>query len=461
MNHRAAKPQPNSRHEVTKTQRRTKRNIFFVRLRALVSLWRKNVPKRSVFTGLWHRPFAGAALAALAFILPAPVAGTSAVAQPVGAFGAAADFPGGAADIVRADPASRTVRFKLPDRPGWKVWWYLRVDGAAPGETVRVEIEGDKSSAGRAVFSADRSAWRFTDPPRHEKGEGKSNATVYEAKAEGPTIWFAWYVPFVPADAEALAEKAQKSCPEAKRFELCRSEGNIPVVGVRVAGTGAIEPSRPAVWIQARQHAWEVGGSWTAAGLIEWLVSDDPRAKALRAKADVTLIPIMDVDNVARGAGGKDQKPHDHNRDWSDKPVWKAVGAAMAELKRLDAAGRLKLFLDLHDPGWGGGDVQYWCSEFAQQPPARLERSKRLIAEFQAEWAGAKDLWAFKGPHDPKYIKGLPAAGNWVRSHARDDVVAATLEIPVGPPKNFQGAPPGPHLALGRCVGLAIERFFR
>ena len=61
---------------------------------------------------------------------------------------------------------------------------------------------------------------------------------------------------------------------------------------------------------------------------MEWLVSDDPRAETLRKAAKIYVVPIMDIDNVAIGAGGKDQKPHDHNRDWSDQPHWHSVAAA-------------------------------------------------------------------------------------------------------------------------------------
>ncbi len=32
--------------------------------------------------------------------------------------------------------------------------------------------------------------------------------------------------------------------------------------------------------------------------------------------------------NLLYGAGGKEQKPHDHNRDWSENPHWFEVAAA-------------------------------------------------------------------------------------------------------------------------------------
>jgi hypothetical protein len=397
-----------------------------------------------------------------------PPPSTSRPHATAGAFRAAADFPGGAADVLRVDPASRTVRLKVPDQTGWRAWWYLRIDGTSPGETVRVEVE-DKNTLEdkkcrpvRAVYSEDRRDWKFTGPGRSVKEDGATGATMaYEAKANGPAIWFAWYVPFVSSDAEAMARKAEKACPEAKRFELCRSEGGLSVVGLRVAAGHPSSPARPAVWIQARQHAWEVSGSWTVAGIVEWLVSDDPRAKALRAKADVTVIPNMNVDYVERGLSGKNYKPHDLNRDWTDKPIWNAVRAAMAELKQLDEAGQLKLFLDLHAPGWGWGGVEYWTDDVNQLTPLRKERVLRLIACMKEDWSGTNELWSLNGPIDPKYTKRLPISTNWVKANTREEVVGGALEIPVAPPKGFQGDPPAPHLALGRRLGLAIERFFR
>ena len=62
-----------------------------------------------------------------------------------------------------------------------------------------------------------------------------------------------------------------------------------------------------------------------------------------------TVIPIMDVDSVTAGRGGKNQQPHDHNRDWSAQPHWKAVASAMSRLRTLNAQGRLELFMDVHD----------------------------------------------------------------------------------------------------------------
>src|SRR5438477_533546 len=75
----------------------------------------------------------------------------------------------------------------------------------------------------------------------------------------------------------------------------------------------AASPAPTAIWIQARQHAWESGASWVARGLLEWLLSEDADAIWLRHHAEVFVVPIMDVDNAATGNGGKEADPRDHN----------------------------------------------------------------------------------------------------------------------------------------------------
>jgi hypothetical protein len=45
---------------------------------------------------------------------------------------------------------------------------------------------------------------------------------------------------------------------------------------------------------------------WVAQGFAEWLLSDrDADAAWLRQHGEVFIVPIMDVDNVATGNGGK------------------------------------------------------------------------------------------------------------------------------------------------------------
>jgi hypothetical protein len=308
------------------------------------------------------------------------------------------------------------------------------------------------------VFSLDGKNWRFMTS--QEAGQ----------RIDAGQAWFAWYVPFVPSDSEAFIRRATAACDEAKRFELCRSEGGIPVAGIQFGKVDDPDTTRPAIWIQARQHAWEVGGSWVAAGLIDWLADEDPAAVELRRKATITVIPIMDVDSVTAGRGGKNQRPHDHNRDWSAKPHWKAVAAAMSRLKTLNAQGRLELFMDVHDPGYKGG-LQIWCARLDAQPEPRRTNTIRFAAILRDLCQRRESFWRPGGVHQPGYLVGLPASANWVKAHCAPHVVGCTMEVGVAPPggtvrRNKGKAtdsgspviPPNPHLELGGVLGASLAR---
>lgn len=231
------------------------------------------------------------------------------------------DFDGGSADVLSVDAAAGRVEIAPSAREGrgWPCWWYFRVDGVERGRSLDIKIraspaefrpgqvlKGRWALPGQAVVSGDNTAW--TPVAAHESD---SNGATYGVVAPADPFWMAWGPPFLPSHAEAAIDAAVRRAPGAERFELARTRDGRPVYGVRLGA-----PAAPmAVWIQARQHAWEVGGSWCAAGVIEWVAGDTSEAASLRRAAEILVVPIVDVDNVVLGAGGKEAIPRDHNRD--------------------------------------------------------------------------------------------------------------------------------------------------
>jgi hypothetical protein len=212
------------------------------------------------------------------------------------------------------------------------------------------------------------------------------------------------------------------------------------------------------VWLQARQHAWESGSSWVCRGAAEWLVCDDPRAESLRKKAKIYIVPIMDIDNVAIGAGGKEQQPHDHNRDWSDAPHWRSVAAAMEHIRREDAACRFDLFIDLHNPAPTSKDPFFFIAPEELFTKTRRTNTERFLAMCRLEMTGPP---AFEGQthesgvrYDPKWAR---ISKNWVTANTREHVVALTLETPWNTPHSTSDG----YRAIGRQLAMAIERYFR
>jgi Zinc carboxypeptidase len=366
------------------------------------------------------------------------------------------DFSGGSARVEAIDQESRTISLKPaahPDR-GWVCWWYCKVEGVRSGETIILDVGGGVwATPDRAFFSLDNKNWTQTAP-----GTRKTDRIIYRQKVDATAVWFAWGPPFTLRQARELVEQATKTNPHATVFELCRSKDGRSVPALRIDEPGVKGQDRLGIWIQARQHAWESGSSWVCKGFVDWLLSDDPGAVGLRRKATITVVPIMDVDNVERGAGGKNGKPHDHNRDWSDKPFWPEVRAAQSQILQQSKAGRFDLFIDLHNPAPNDRQPFFFVSPTEILSSRARANLDAFLAATRKEMIGPlrvapKSRESGKN-YDPNWEK---ISKNWVTQHAGKHVVAVTLETSWNTPHSTAEG----YQQVGKNLGRAVERYLR
>jgi hypothetical protein len=368
---------------------------------------------------------------------------------------ASVDFPGGSATFLDVDSETRTIRLESGNHPGRGSFsgWFFKVDGLRPGERLRIDmvVRGTfgkrERTPDRAVVSWDGRSWRPTEP-----GIRTDSGILYAVVAESSQAWFAWAPPY---QLQQAREAVSRSHPCARAFELCTSAEGRSVPGVEITQTDA--PDRYGIWIQARQHAWECVSSWVAQGFLDWILSDDPRAEALRKKALIVVIPIMDVDNVERGAGGKGQLPNDHNQDWSDEPHWPEVRAAIGRIRKLSDAGRFDVFIDSHNP-WAGTAAPM----FMTPPPERISERRRghldrFLGAVREEMTGPLRFSGETNPDTTSRPRWDRNSKNWVVTHTPDHVVSVTLETAWNTPH----ASPENYLRVGRELGLSLERYFR
>jgi hypothetical protein len=368
------------------------------------------------------------------------------------------EFEGGSGVAVSIDQAARVIRLSPSPRPGrgWDCWWYVRVTGIEPGEPIVLEVGGGKgvwAQPMRAAYSEDGDTWLQT-------GDGKREGKWmrYEQRVTAQRAWFAWGPPFTPSDAAELVNGVAEAHPFAEAFTLCRTREGRPVPALRIREGERPDDQRRGVWIVARQHAWESGASWVCRGLVEWLVSPDERAASLRQRGEIVIVPIMDIDNTAIGAGGKQQNPHDHNRDWHDPPHWPAVAAAMRSIRAMNEAGRFDLYIDLHNPGPNDRQPFYFVA-----PDTLLsERGRRNLAWFvqdsKAHITGpmplADNVRVSGANYDPQWQR---ISKNWVMANTADHAVAVTLETSW----NTKDATTAGYMAVGRQQGMAVEQYLR
>ncbi len=388
------------------------------------------------------------------------------------------DFPGGSAKVLNIDQPNNSVRIMPAGDPkqGWPCWWYFRLDGANTNKPLTIKVvafdgmmhtdtpgqarnlAADWSLPAQAAFSLDGTNWEHT-----AAGERQGNHTVYHINTPSSTLWIAWGPPFTLKDANQLIQKMCDLCPYAKRFVLAHTRQGHPVPGVRISEPGPADGPRFSVWIQARQHAWECGSSWVARGFGEWVVSNDPAAESLRRKADIVLIPVMDVDNVEAGQGGKDATPHDQNRDWDSAPYYPEVRAAMDDLSALAKADRLDLFLDLHDPGHSARAIDFYISAVQLMSPQRQTNNDAFLKLAREQMTDPIPFSGrtFQGPtYDPNREVDK-CADPWVAANSPPHVLSFTMEIPW----NIPGCTPSGYLntgeQLGQCINLYLKPTIR
>lgn len=381
------------------------------------------------------------------------------------------DFDGGSATIDAIDSAKREIQIRPGGNParGWVCWWFVRIDGLGAGESATLVLRGSERSTRNngqdtgkplsqdwampiaAAVSDDGKTWRQTG-----LGTRETDRISYPLEGTGGPLWVAWGPPFTPRETEALIDEAAKSRPDLVHpFTLAETREGRPVRALKIIAEGG-PAKKPAIWIHARQHAWESGSSWVARGLVEWLLGDSAEAKVLRETAEVIVVPIMDVDRVVTGDGGKEADPHDHNRDWFETPHYPEVAAAQARMKAYVAEGRLAVVLDLHNPA--PRDLRPF---FFVGPPellsetarANRERFLNLAASYLTGPLALDSKARVTGANYHPLWRRI--SGQWVNDHGNEHTLAACLETSW----NTRHSTTDGYRTVGRQLGEALAAY--
>ncbi len=379
------------------------------------------------------------------------------------------DFESGSAKVLELNLETQSIRISPAGDPkrGLPIWWYLRLNGVDTNKPVALDVvaldvsmpangKGKPLNPGWtlpacAVISSDGTNWQQTSP-----GERQDNHSVYTVSADSSTLWLAWGPPFTPHDATAFVEKLGREHAFVKTFTLGKSlEGRV-VPGFEIYEGGKPLTNRPAVWINGRQHAWEVGGSWVAKGFAEWLVGNDEHAIWLRQNAQIIFVPLMDVDHVATGDGGKEALPQDQNRDWTDAPHWPEIAAAQKRILPIMKEGRMDVYIDVHNPSPGETLPKF----YRDYPPYIGEKGAALEDRFLALASEAfGQIKTVDGkPSKPEDLPEWHTISTpWFLEHGNPQTISFTLEVPWNTP---QGTVEG-YRAIGEKLGLTVQKYLR
>lgn len=300
-------------------------------------------------------------------------------------------------------------------------WFHFRLTGAK-SKVCQISILNagecsypDGWSNYNICASYDREVW-FRIPTNYNEGV---LSTEYMPSQD--SIYFAYFTPYSYERHQDLIHQAQ----QAMNCELS-------VIGETVQGRdidmliiGDQSPEKKKVWLIARQHPGESMAEWFIEGVLERFLDDtDPVARKILQKANIYVIPNMNIDGSVNGNLRSNYAGANLNREWASPRINESPEVYFA-LKKMDEVG-VDLLLDVH----GDEAIPYNFVAGAEGIPNYTERIKNLESNFKDHWMEIcpdfQDQHNY-GPDEPGKAN-MTVCTNQISS--RFDCLAFTIEMP-------------------------------
>jgi hypothetical protein len=292
-------------------------------------------------------------------------------------------------------PTSTTPTINLVGRDNfygggqWR-WLYFRADGLLnkrPTFSISDNFAGGASRLNThpMVWSSDGANWNFFDNNGRSGGRFNfSNSTTFGANS----IQVAYAVPYSYGKSVAHTQQvlatpwAEPTGSGDSNGVIGMSPGGVddlgrtvtprPIYAYRISDPQTDFPAftKRKVVVATGMHAGETLGTHTYQGLVDFLVSDDPRAFALRNVVEVYAYPTMNPDGRFAGHSRStianpsvDPNGYWHPTRWTNHGDIRVNGEAMmADV--LVTAPRVDAFVDFHStipsaPGDDFGFIEY------------------------------------------------------------------------------------------------------
>jgi hypothetical protein len=165
-----------------------------------------------------------------------------------------------------------------------------------------------------------------------------------------------WAEPTASGNTNGVIGQAPGGFDELNRLQPARD-----LFAYRITNpeTDSANPKRKAMFVTG-QHAAETLGIYTYEGLVDWLVSDDPRAAALRDQAEFFCYPTLNASGRAAGltramlqwpdtdSNGYWRPGPVSGADYNDRTEQKINGESMRADADSTPGDALDLFVDFH-----------------------------------------------------------------------------------------------------------------
>lgn len=223
---------------------------------------------------------------------------------------------------------------ELRDTTVWWFYWCFCVTDAPAGEVHFKFNNGDVVSPHGPCTSADGINWEWAPQTLID-----NKCFSYTFKAN-ENRYFAFTIPYVVSDFERFYKNIENDTAVERKVLTSSEKGrNVPIITL---GDGQRD-----IIITARHHCCESTASYALEGMISAVLSQHREALS---EYKFHIIPFVDIDGVEQGDQGKDRAPHDHNRDYTETPIYNYTRAIYDYSEQLS----IDAYIDIHSPWlWG------------------------------------------------------------------------------------------------------------
>ena len=297
----------------------------------------------------------------LLFILVASIAGAAQNPPDSNTIRLSWNFENGSLGEWKTDNEGRILLTHAPGAGG--LWYHFRVDGVLHKNLTFVFEDARKDFFGGRnlpAISYDGTHWhfikkRFIQPHPETAGHVRFLFSHTFAKDRA---WIAYSPPFTPT---RLAEYVEgiRGHPHVNARVICETPlRKRPLTLLQITNPDVPLNEKKTILILCREDAYETAGSWVGCGMVNYLLSKDPSAEAVKRRAVFLIVPLFDCDGAALGRAVHPFLEQGPGVYWTE--TWPETTYSFYEQRQLksflqqwkNGGGDVYLTLRLHSDCW-------------------------------------------------------------------------------------------------------------
>ena len=287
-------------------------------------------------------------------------------------------FDAGNIELINLDnPRNIQLKIRKDTESDFLQWFYFRLQGAK-GQACKLNLmnagdaaypEGWENYQARASY--DRETWFQVST------EYNDSILSIDFIPENDSVYIAYFAPFSYEQHLDLVNNAQQS-------PLCSLES----IGHTIQGRsidflriGNDDKDKKNLWIIARQHPGETMAEWFMLGLISRLLDEeDATSVSLLKKANLYLVPNMNIDGSILGNLRVNAKGVNLNREWLAPSIENSPEVYFVKQKMKEIG--MDFNLDVH----GDEGLPYVFISGIEGIPSFDKKLNKLTDSFMNNW---------------------------------------------------------------------------